>query len=184
MKRSDLSHTIRETLVRLPPPYDSHYGIVPPPPPEDGVAIAQATKSLDEARGALGKIDAIASQMKCPYIVSRVLTRREAVSSSSIEGTQSTLDEILSVEETGGDDAQDAARQVRNYAVALDELGSGRRESGIWHFHRRPDQGSSSSGDAGRFRLQGRSCVTSYTRRVGRRRRQHRVLQPQSSPSG
>lgn len=122
MKRSDLSHTIRETLVRLPKPYDSHYGIVPPPPPEDGVAIAQATKSLDEARGALGKIDAIASQMKDPYIVSRVLTRREAVSSSSIEGTQSTLDEILSVEETGGDDAQDAARQVRNYAVALDDL--------------------------------------------------------------
>lgn len=122
MKRSDLSHVIRETLKRLPAPYASHYGIVPPAPPEDGVPIAQAAKALDDARGAFGKIDAIAAQMKDPYIVSRILTRREAVSSSSIEGTQSTLDEILSVEETGGDDAKDAARQVRNYAVALDDF--------------------------------------------------------------
>ncbi|WP_439366027.1 Fic/DOC family N-terminal domain-containing protein [Bradyrhizobium sp. DASA03005] len=52
--------------------------------------------------------------MKDPYVVSRVLTRRVAVSSSSIEGTQSTLDELLSVEETGDDGARDEARQVRN----------------------------------------------------------------------
>ncbi len=122
MKRSDLSHTIRETLKRLPHPYEAHHGIIPPPPPEHGVSVIQAMKALDNAQGALGKIDAIATQMKDPYIVSRILTRREAVSSSSIEGTQSTLDELLSVEETGGDDAKDAARQVRNYAVALDDF--------------------------------------------------------------
>lgn len=120
MKRSDLSHTIRETLKRLPPPYDSHYGIVPPAPPEEGVSVAGATKALEAAQAAFGKVDAIAVQMKDPYIVSRVLTRREAVSSSSIEGTQSTLDELLSVEETGDEGARDEARQVRNYAVALD----------------------------------------------------------------
>lgn len=120
MKRSELSHTIRETLKRLPPPYDSHYGIVPPAPPEDGVFVGGAMKALEAAQAAFGKVDAIAAQMKDPYIVSRVLTRREAVSSSSIEGTQSTLDELLSVEETGDDGARDEARQVRNYAMALD----------------------------------------------------------------
>ncbi|MFK4719440.1 Fic family protein [Bradyrhizobium niftali] len=120
MKRSDLSYTIRESLKRLPPPYDSHYGIVPPAPPDDGVFAPGATKALEAAQAAFGKVDAIAAQMKDPYIVSRVLTRREAVSSSSIEGTQSTLDELLSVEETGDDGARDETRQVRNYAVALD----------------------------------------------------------------
>ncbi|WP_375779072.1 Fic family protein [Bradyrhizobium sp. ma5] len=120
MKRSDLSPTVRETLKRLPPPYDSHYGIVPPAPPENGISVAGATKALDAAQAAFGRVDAIAAEMKDPYIVSRVLTRREAVSSSSIEGTQSTLDELLSIEETGDDDARDEARQVRNYAVALD----------------------------------------------------------------
>lgn len=122
MKRSDLSHAIRETLKRLPPPHDAHYGIVPPAPPEDRIPIGGAIRSLERADTALGKIDAIAGQMKDPYIVSRVLTRREAVSSSSIEGTQSTLDEILSVEETGDENAEDAARQVRNYALALDDF--------------------------------------------------------------
>ncbi|QOZ38383.1 hypothetical protein XH92_37315 [Bradyrhizobium sp. CCBAU 53421] len=113
MKRSDLSHTIRETLKRLPPPYDSHYGVVPPAPPEEGVSVAGAAKALDAAQAAFGKVDAIAAQMKDPYIVSRVLTRREAVSSSSIEGTQSTLDELLSVEETGDDGARDVSGKLR-----------------------------------------------------------------------
>jgi Fic family protein len=122
MKRADLSHTIRESLKRLPPPFEAHYGIVPPPPPEDGVSVTAAVRSLNAAQASLGKIDAIASHMKDRYIVSRILTRREAVSSSSIEGTQSTLDEILSVEEAGGDDAKATARQVRNYAVALDDF--------------------------------------------------------------
>lgn len=120
MKRSDLSHTIREALKRLPPPYEAHYGILPPAPPEGGVFAPGATKALEAAQAAFGKVDAIAAQMKDPYIVSRVLTRREAVSSSSIEGTQSTLDELLSIEETGDDGARDEVRQVRNYAVALD----------------------------------------------------------------
>ena len=48
--------------------------------------------------------------------------RREAVSSSSIEGTQSTLDEILSLEEAGGDDVKYGASQVRDYDSALDDL--------------------------------------------------------------
>jgi Fic family protein len=122
VKRGDLSHIIREGLKRLPSPYDSHYGIIPPPPPEDGVSVAQVTRSLDAAQRALSSIDTIAAQMKDPYIVSRILTRREAVSSSSIEGTQSTLDEILFVEETGDDESEAAARQVRNYALALDHF--------------------------------------------------------------
>jgi hypothetical protein len=33
MKRSLLAHAVRERLERLPPPYDSHYGAVPAPPP-------------------------------------------------------------------------------------------------------------------------------------------------------
>jgi hypothetical protein len=73
MKRSDLSHAIRETLKRLPPPYDSHYGIVPPAPPEEGVSVAGSVKALEAAQAAFGKVDAIAAQMKDPYIVSRVL---------------------------------------------------------------------------------------------------------------
>ena len=51
---------------------------------------------------------------------SRVLVRQEAVASSEIEGTHSTLDALLEVEETDDEDASDAEKQVRDYAVALE----------------------------------------------------------------
>jgi len=66
-------------------------------------------------------------------VISRILPRREAVSSSAIEGTNSTLDELLSVEETGDGEetaAGDAAIQVRDYALTLDRLVPRAREEG------------------------------------------------------
>lgn len=54
-------------------------------------------------------------------MISRTLSRREAVDSSAIEGTNSTLTELLTVEEQDGD-AGDAAKQVRDYALTLDRL--------------------------------------------------------------
>jgi Fic family protein len=70
----------------------------------------------------LVRVKLLADEFHDPFVVSRLLRRREAVSSSSIEGTNSTLDELLSVEETGLEDAGDAALQVRDYALALEAL--------------------------------------------------------------
>ncbi|MGH6902617.1 MAG: Fic/DOC family N-terminal domain-containing protein [Geminicoccaceae bacterium] len=78
----------------------------------------------------MARIDALASELRDPYLISRVLTRREAVSSSAIEGTNSTLEELLAVEETGDADATDAARQVHDYAVALEDLVPRAQEQG------------------------------------------------------
>ena len=122
MRRDDLCHTIRQSLVRLPAPYDSHYGVVPPPLSEDPVSIGQAASQVSSAMAALGRVDGIAANLNDAYLISRVLTRQEAVASSSIEGTNSTLDELLAVEEGGGAEAGAAAKQVRDYALALDEL--------------------------------------------------------------
>lgn len=73
---------------------------------------------------ALARVEALVAELRDPWLVSRVLVRREAISSSAIEGTNSTLDELLAVEETeGGQDGSDeAARQVRDYALCLDTL--------------------------------------------------------------
>jgi len=75
-----------------------------------------------EANAALARVQTLAAELNDPYLVSRILPRREAVSSSSIEGTNSTLDELLSVEETGDTEASEAAVQVRDYALALDRF--------------------------------------------------------------
>ncbi len=122
MRREALCHDVRQRLVRLPAPFEAHYGVVPPPPPEDAVPLGLVLARSEAANQALARIDALADDLRDPYLLSRVLTRREAVSSSGIEGTHSTLDELLVVEETEDGDATEAAVQVRDYARALDQL--------------------------------------------------------------
>lgn len=124
MNRQRLAHAVRERLVRLPPPYDNHYGVVPAPPLEDELSFPGTLDRLVAASAALAQVQAITREMADPYLVSRILTRREAVSSSSIEGTNSTLDELLEIDEAGDPEAAPRAqvRQVRDYAVLLERL--------------------------------------------------------------
>ena len=121
MNRNHLAHVVRERLVRYPHPHESHYGVVPLPPPEEALLIQSAQPAHDRALTMLGRVQGLAEQAPDPYVVSRTLSRREAVDSSAIEGTNSTLNELLTVEEHD-DDARDAARQVRDYALTLDRL--------------------------------------------------------------
>lgn len=122
MDRDKLSHAVREQLKRLPAPFAAHYGVVPLPPPEDSITLDSVMREHSAATAALARVDALARELPDRYLISRILPRREAVSSSSIEGTNSTLDELLSVEEGTEAEVTDAAIQVRDYALALDAL--------------------------------------------------------------
>ncbi|MGY3363495.1 Fic family protein [Bradyrhizobium sp. GM2.4] len=122
MNRDNLTHAVRERLQRLPAPYAAHYGVVPLPPPEDGVAAGSVLARLRAADAALVRIETLAAELKDPYLISRILPRREAVSSSAIEGTNSTLDELLSGEESEDSQQVEAVVQVRDYALALDDF--------------------------------------------------------------
>ena len=122
MNRGHLVHAVREQLKRLPAPHDSHYGVVPLLPPEEGVAVGPVLARLKAADAALMRIETLATELKDPYLISRILPRREAVSSSAIEGTNSRLDELLSGEESEDSQQGEAAVQVRDYALALDDF--------------------------------------------------------------
>ncbi|WP_019086695.1 Fic family protein [Komagataeibacter europaeus] len=121
MKREDLAGGIRECLQRLPAPYAQHYGVVPPSPPEAGVMLGDAAARHGQALSALGEIAALARALPDPYLISRVLSRQEALSSSALEGTHSTLNELLVVDEDD-QDASHATRQVRDYARTLEQF--------------------------------------------------------------
>jgi len=121
MNRNELAPAVRKRLRRLPAPQEAHYGVLPLSPTEAAIDIGSARASHHRAMEMLGRIDAIAAELHDPYVISRTLSRREAVSSSSIEGTNSTLDELLSIEEED-EGARDEARQVRDYAVTLDRF--------------------------------------------------------------
>lgn len=122
MKRTSLCQAVQNRLVRLPPPYEAHYGVVPAPPPEEALPLKTARPAYDAAMEALGTVEAWAGAAHAPFLFTRVLARQEAVSSSAIEGTHSTLDELLALEENEGEEAGSAARQVHDYAVILERL--------------------------------------------------------------
>lgn len=121
MQRDLLAGPVRERLKQLPPPYEQHYGVVPAPPPEDAIMLGSSARSHEEALPSLGRVSALAAGALNPYWVSRVLTRREAVSSSAIEGTYSTLNDLLELESGEDGEKTAAVRQVRDYSLILDE---------------------------------------------------------------
>jgi Fic family protein len=135
VRLEDLSEPIRQRRKRLPPPYQAHFGIVPPPPPYEAVPILAVEQKYRAAEAAIVKIDTLAAELSDPYLISRVLTRREAVSSSAIEGTQSTLDELLAIDEGVGESTTAASRQVRSYALALDDWIGKARDRGCAIFN-------------------------------------------------
>ena len=119
MRRQDLSPHVQATLVRLPEPHTNAFAVVPPAPPRHGVTVTSVAAKHLAADQAMAQVDAYAETLHDPYVVSRILTRQEAVSSSAIEGTYSTLDELLAVEETQDQQARTSAKLVRRYAAAL-----------------------------------------------------------------
>lgn len=118
MRREDLSGGVRESLVRLPPPHEAHYGVVPLPCPQQMPAMGALQAEHNRAEAAFAQVDLLASAMTDSFPITRVLSRREAVSSSAMEGTHSTLDALLTVEDAEAEGGA-ADRQVRDYALAL-----------------------------------------------------------------
>ena len=122
MRRGDLARDVAARLRRLPAPHASHYGVVPLPPPTDSVPLGLALASVEAAQRAMVEVEVIVRELKDPFLVSRILMRKEALSSSAIEGTHSTLDELLSLEEGETEDSSSPTRQVRDYAMTLEGM--------------------------------------------------------------
>ncbi len=86
----------------------------------------ELTNALSRADRALSELAGIARNLPNPHLLIGPFTRQEAVLSSRIEGTQTTLSELLLFEETAFDLSQTTERQrndaleVRNYVAALE----------------------------------------------------------------
>ena len=110
-------------LIRCPGGYQACIPAPLPPPIawDDELATALAAANL-----AAGKLAGEGRRLPNPHLVIRPFLRREAVLSSRIEGTETTLGELLA-SEAGGTTERDPAdlREVGNYVSAL-EYGLGR----------------------------------------------------------
>jgi Fic family protein len=93
---------------------------VPLPPDPPLAHDAELTRLLSDADRALGRLDGVASVLPNPDLFVAMYVRHEAVLSSQIEGTQSTLEDVLEfeIDPTGGDRPKDV-EEVVNYVRAM-----------------------------------------------------------------
>src|SRR6185503_13004739 len=98
-------------------------GYIPRPlPPDPPVAVDPALRDrLDSALLSLGRLDSVSSLLPDTQLFLYMYVRKEAVLSSQIEGTQSSLSDLLlfEAEEQPGVPRDDAA-EVSRYVAALE----------------------------------------------------------------
>ena len=102
------------------PTIDGQAAFVPNPLP-GAFDAGQTVTALASASHALGELNGIGRTLENPYLLVTPLQAKEALTSSSMEGTYTTLDDLM-LFEAGLDDEGRLApdtREVRNYSVAL-----------------------------------------------------------------
>jgi Fic family protein len=122
-------------LVSLDELGSGAFAFVPEPLPVRGLALSpEVLLALSSADAQLGKLDGVATNLPDPELLIGPFLRREAVTSSRIEGTQTSFSDLVMLEaaEELGDSGD--AREVSDYADALrygvrrmDEIGIGRQ---------------------------------------------------------
>jgi cell filamentation protein, protein adenylyltransferase len=114
----------------------AHFAYVPNSLPRT-FQLSSATQRLhDEALLALGRLDGQAGQLPEPALLARPAIREEAVSTSALEGTYSTLPKVFEAEFLEDDEMDRPLREVRNYVRAAERGLAAIREEGsgvtIW----------------------------------------------------
>jgi Fic family protein len=106
---------------RLTETADGHAAFVPGPAPRDLALSSTAVRSLDRAATDLGILNGLGRRLPNPHLLISPYLRREAVLSSRIEGTQTTMSDLYASELDQLElvRAPDV-REVQNYVTAYE----------------------------------------------------------------
>jgi Fic family protein len=97
-----------------------HRTFVPPPASRTVEFDASLVAELSNADRALGELSGLGKRVRNAAMLVRPYLHREAVLSSRIEGTQSSLSDLLLFEADAPTERPDDAREVLNYVRALE----------------------------------------------------------------
>ncbi len=108
-------------FVEVSVPGEVVRAFVPPPlPPNPPIDVLGLLERLSLAQYALGQLDGITVFLPRPELFLYMYVRKEAVLSSQIEGTQSTLSDLLRLEaEAQAGRPFDDIREISNYVDAM-----------------------------------------------------------------
>ncbi len=94
---------------------------IPNPLPPAGVDYGKLLVRNGSAYGAISKLGGLGMRFSSPYLLARPLRRKEALASSGIEGTYSTMQQLYLFEiEEGASKSSPDTKEVYNYVRALD----------------------------------------------------------------
>lgn len=97
-----------------------HFAFMPCPAPRT-IALSQGTyNSVTKAALALGRLDFAVRRLPDPRLLVRPVLRREAQSTSELEGTYAPLDEVLAADFIEEARRSAELREVMNYVVAAE----------------------------------------------------------------
>jgi Fic family protein len=103
---------------------EGYRAFIPAPlPPEPPITMdSELTRLLSEADHALGRLDGVTSILPNPDLFVSMYVRHEAVLSSQIEGTQSTLEDVLQFEiDAKGQEHPKDVEEVVNYVRSMNQ---------------------------------------------------------------
>jgi Fic family protein len=101
---------------------EGYNAFIPAPlPPDPPIAMdGELARLLSDADRALGRLDGVATVLPNPDLFVAMYVRHEAVLSSQIEGTQSSLDDVLQFEiDAAGKELPKDVEEVVNYVNAM-----------------------------------------------------------------
>lgn len=97
------------------------WAFVPSPLPPEIEITWDLARQLAEAERAVGNLRGMGRSLPNPHLLTRPLLRREAVLSCRIDGTQSTLGQLVLFEAGAHPDESSDVQEVANYVTALME---------------------------------------------------------------
>ena len=125
MKLNDFKDKKNGRLIKTSSDY---WAFIPHPLPPQLTLTWELVKQLSEADRALSELAGVARTLPNPHLLIGPFTRREAVLSSRIEGTQASLSDLLFFEASGSVDPKAPdVQEVSNYVKAM-EYGLARLE--------------------------------------------------------
>lgn len=98
----------------------SHYAFQPSRLPDDITLRSETYATIERAAMELGQLEGASTRLDDPYWITRPLIRQEAVSTSALEGTFSTLEDLFAADLGDAVPESQALQEVSNYVSAAE----------------------------------------------------------------